>query len=178
MRELTFCGFLKKYLQDLSGQNGENLRILAKKADSGNPRLKEPLVLYAYFTKEEETAKRQFVNSSLYEEFCDFSKKYKNKEEAIEYLSQKAQTDNYRKVYKSYVSKRDKYKSEAALKKYIREEILLELKNKGVSAYSVAMAKNLKLNKSNFYSFLRGKVDCITLSSAYNVLKNLKEIKN
>ena len=178
MRELTFSGFLKRYLQDLSGLNGENLRLLAEKADSDNPRLKEPLILYAYFAKEETTAKRQFANSSLYEELCVFLKKHKNKEEAIKYLRKKTQIDNYQRVYKSYISKRDKYKSELALKKDIREEILLELKNKGISTYSVAMEKKLNLNKTNFYSFLRGKMDCITLSSAYNILKYLKEIKN
>ena len=176
MREITFSGFLKKYLEDLSGQNGENLSRLAEEADKGNPRLKEPLILYAYFCKQPQTVKRQFANSSLYKEFCDFLEKFKNKEEAMNYLSQENPLNNYRKVYKSYLSKRDRNKIENDLKNDIREEILSVLNNKSVTAYSVIKEQSLNLNKSNFYAFLRGNTGCLTVSSAYNVIKYLNRL--
>lgn len=176
MRELTFGGFLKKYLVDLSGQKGENLNFLAKEADNGNPRLKEPLILYAYFCKKPETAKRQFANSSLYTEFCDFSQKFKSKQEAMKYLNEDKPFDNYCKVYKSYLSKRDKKNFEKDLKSDIREEILSALNNKSVTAYSIVKEESLKLNKSNFYAFLRGNTGCLTVSSAYEVIKYLNQL--
>lgn len=176
MRELTFGGFLKQYLADLSGKKGENLSWLAKEADNGNPRLKEPLILYAYFCKEPQTAKRQFANSSLYKEFCDFFQKFKSKQEAIKYLNEYKPFDNYCKVYKSYLSKRDRKSFEEDLKSDIREEILSALNNKKVTAYSVIKEEALNLNKSNFYAFLRGNTGCLTVSSAYNVIKYLNRL--
>ncbi len=176
MRELTLNGFLKKYLVDLSGKKSENLSNLAYEADHNNPRLKEPLVLYAYFCKEPTTVKRQFANSSLYEEFCLFLKKFPKKEDAINYLSQTSQIDNYRKVYKSFISKRDRHKQEDALKKALQEEVLSVLNNKKISAYKLLKEECLNLNKGNFYAFLRGNTSCITVSSAYNVVKYLNQL--
>lgn len=176
MRELTFVGFLKQYLADLSGQKGENLSRLAKEADNGNPRLKGPLILYAYFCKEPQTAKRQFANSSLYKEFCDFSQRFKSKQEVINYLNEDKPFDNYCKVYRSYLSKRDRKSFEKNLKSDIREEILSVLNNKKVTAYTVVKEKDLNLNKSNFYAFLRGNTGCLTVSSAYNVIKYLNQL--
>ena len=176
MRELTFGGFLKKYLVDLSGQKGENLSYLAKRADNENPRLKEPLILYAYFCKEPQTVKRQFANSSSYKEFCDFSQRFKSKQEAMKYLNEDKPFDDYCKVYKSYIAKRDRKNFEKDLKSDIREEILSALNNKSVTAYMVVKEESLNLNKSNFYSFLRGNMGCLTISSAYNVMKYLNRL--
>ena len=178
MRELTFSGFLRSYLNDLSNENSENLSRLAEKADAENPRLKEPLLLYAYFTKEPKTVKRQFANSSLYKEYCVFLEIFPNKEATIEYLKGDSSFNNYRKVYKSYLSKRDRYKAENELKENIRCEILSLLKSKGIAAYSLLKNESLGLNKGNFYAFLRGKTDCITLSTAYKVFKCLKTFEN
>lgn len=178
MRELTLGGFLRGYLNDLSNENSENLSYLAEKADTENPRLKEPLLLYAYFTKEPKTVKRQFANSSLYKEYCDFLENFPNKDTAIEYLKEESSLNNYRKVYKSYISKRDRYKAENDLKEDIRQEVLSLLKIKGISAYALLKEQSLELNKGNFYAFLRGKTDCMTLSAVYNVFKYLKRFKS
>lgn len=51
MRELTFRGFLTQYVKHLSVQETTSLYKLAKEASSTNPRLKEPLFLYALFSQ-------------------------------------------------------------------------------------------------------------------------------
>lgn len=178
MRELTLGGFLKKYVNELSYQKSENLSRLAMEADTINPRLKEPLLLYAYFTKEPKTAKRQFSNSSLYKDYCEFLKNFPDTQAAIKYLSENSSLNNYRKVYKSYISKKNRYKAESKLKDSIRQEILMTLKEKGITAYEVIKVESLELNKGNFYAFLRGKSNSINTYSAYNVLKYLNELPN
>ena len=46
MRKLTFEGFLKQYVADLSGVQTASIHKLAD-CSQDNPRLKEPLFLYA-----------------------------------------------------------------------------------------------------------------------------------
>ena len=50
MRELTFPGFLKSYVRELSLSHSTGVRVLAREAAERNPRLREPLYLYALFT--------------------------------------------------------------------------------------------------------------------------------
>ena len=50
MRELTFRGFLKQYVFSLSSLNTYGLYKLTAEAATTNPRLREPLFLYALFS--------------------------------------------------------------------------------------------------------------------------------
>lgn len=50
MRELTFRGFLAQYVKQLSAEKTNSLYKLAAEAGSSNPRLREPLLLYAVYT--------------------------------------------------------------------------------------------------------------------------------
>ena len=47
MRELTFSGFLTEYVRSLSKAGTTSVFALSKEASSDNPRLREPLLLYA-----------------------------------------------------------------------------------------------------------------------------------
>lgn len=50
MRALTFLGFLKSYVRELSLSHSTGVRVLAKEAVERNPRLRELLYLYALLT--------------------------------------------------------------------------------------------------------------------------------
>lgn len=50
MRELTFKGFLAQYVRRLSLSDTNGFYKLAKEASSINPRLREPLLLYALYS--------------------------------------------------------------------------------------------------------------------------------
>ena len=50
MRELTFVGFLSRYVRDLSMSGTNSISKLAREADKANARLREPLLLYALFS--------------------------------------------------------------------------------------------------------------------------------
>ena len=47
MRELTFKGFLKQYVRELSNGKTNNIYRLVRETSEENPRLYEPLFLYA-----------------------------------------------------------------------------------------------------------------------------------
>ena len=50
MRQLTFPGFLDRYVRELSANNSGAIYALSKEALKDNPRLREPLYLYALST--------------------------------------------------------------------------------------------------------------------------------
>ena len=54
MRELTFRGFLTQYVKQLSAQETNSLYKLAAEASSNNPRLREPLFLYAVYSQKQD----------------------------------------------------------------------------------------------------------------------------
>ena len=54
MRELTFRGFLTQYVRQLSEQETNSLYKLAAEAGSSNPRLREPLLLYALYSQKQD----------------------------------------------------------------------------------------------------------------------------
>ena len=50
MRELTFVGFLSRYVRELSMSGTNSISKLAREAATNNYRLREPLLLYALST--------------------------------------------------------------------------------------------------------------------------------
>ena len=50
MRELTFVGFLSRYVRELSMSGTNSISKLAREAATNNYRLREPLLLYALFS--------------------------------------------------------------------------------------------------------------------------------
>ena len=62
MRELTFRGFLTQYVKQLAAEKTNSLYKLAAEAGSNNPRLREPLLLYAVYTQKERFCFKQQRN--------------------------------------------------------------------------------------------------------------------
>ena len=69
MRKLTFEGFLKQYVAELSGVQTASIHKLAD-CLSENPRLKEPLFLYALAYDKVELLLRYTANSTVAAEFA------------------------------------------------------------------------------------------------------------
>ena len=74
MRKLSFLGFLKQYLPVLSGINSLNIRALMQMSET-NPRLREPLFLYALETDKTAALERRAKPNSCFAAWCrDYSK--------------------------------------------------------------------------------------------------------
>ena len=75
MRKLTFEGFLKQYVAELSGVQTASIHKLAD-CLSENPRLKEPLFLYALAYDKVELLLRYTANSTIAAEYEQLSNRY------------------------------------------------------------------------------------------------------
>ena len=75
MRKLTFEGFLKQYVAELSGVQTASVHRLAD-CMTENPRLKEPLYLYALAFDKVELLLRYTVNSAVVAEYERLSDRY------------------------------------------------------------------------------------------------------
>ena len=72
MRKLTFEGFLKQYVAELSGVQTASIHRLAD-CLSENPRLKEPLFLYALAYDKVELLLRYTANNTIAAEYEQLS---------------------------------------------------------------------------------------------------------
>ena len=75
MRKLTFEGFLKQYVAELSGVQTASVHKLADRM-AENPRLKEPLFLYALAFNKVELLLRYTANSTIATEYEQLSNRY------------------------------------------------------------------------------------------------------
>ena len=75
MRKLTFEGFLKQYVAELSGVQTASVHKLAACLNE-NPRLKEPLFLYALTFDKVELLLRYTANSAVAAEYEQLSNRY------------------------------------------------------------------------------------------------------
>ena len=75
MRKLTFEGFLKQYVAELSGVQTASIHKLAD-CLSENPRLKEPLFLYALAYDKVDLLLHYTANSTVVAEYERLSNRY------------------------------------------------------------------------------------------------------
>ena len=107
MRKLTFEGFLKQYVAELSGVQTASIHKLAD-CLSENPRLKEPLFLYALAYDKVELLLRYTANSTVTAEYEQLSNRYSLAQMLLFLENQSPELpEGYWKVWRSYCSVRD-----------------------------------------------------------------------
>ena len=173
MRELTFPGFLKEYVKELSFCNSTNLSKLINEFPT-NPRLREPVILYSIFTDKQDKLDQELNNDK---EFEDLISSYQ-KVDLINILSN---TNNslgigYKKVWKSFLAKKNKPKNDYHTKELILRRVL-EYKNvKKISNYRIYT--DLKLNHGNINAWLKNsECDKVSLETARKILKYTEDLK-
>lgn len=175
MRELTFNGFLKGYLQRLSGAETESVNKLLEMARE-NPRLEAPLVLYAKAALPDSQATRLWKKApKLGEEAERYFSPVQTERELLDLLAAGKAPSQYGKVYRSYVSRKNRVKMEQELKELIRTKILKESVTKSVSDYRIY--KSLDLNPGNYHAFVRhGDTTKLSLGNAKRILTYLESL--
>lgn len=162
MKPLTFTGFLKKYLTDLSLTGTCAVRKLEKEVDR-NLRLVEPLVLYAKLTMNEtQLAKlKNFRLVSALKELSSVSDVEKALENNLLY-------SDFQKVYNSYLVKKRRIDTEGHTKTLMLSKIKAIQQQKEISNYRIYT--DLKMNHGNVNDFLtNGNVSKLSLSSAEKI---------
>ena len=172
MRELSFGGFLDRYIRELSGFERIDIAKMAHAADTTMPRLKEPLVVYASLKRPKATVEKLFSNTSLSKDYESyFSNQFDDSEEFFSKLP-----DNYKKLYRSYLSVKGKNDTEKQIKTLYRERILQLKENKSITDYRIC--KIFGINNGNFHAFLyQGKTESISLDRIRSIYDYLSKTK-
>lgn len=176
VRNLTFAGFLKCYVRSLSLTGSLSLFKLAKEAAENNPRLREPLLLYAVFADKTDVLLRASRAYALSSEYKRLTGQYnKSSFEAAFQSSSSLLPEEYKKVWKTYQSKKSSLQNDYHTKELMRSRILKLQNAKGISNYR--LYADLHLNPGNFNAWLKyGDPKKISLDTARRAV-NYLEIK-
>ena len=148
MRNLTLKGYLEKYIVELSGIQTESVSKLILYIDD-NPRLLEPLALYATISGTSDRICRR--NNRFYEECCMLKK-------CNDFSSV---SRNYEKLYNSYQYACNKKLRQDDTKLLMRKKIILLKEQKNITTYRIC--SDLNLNRSNTNAFIKNS-DCNRLN--------------
>ena len=124
MRKLTFEGFLKQYVAELSGVQTASVHKLAD-CMAENPRLKEPLFLYALTFDKVDLLIRYTANSAVAAEYEQLSNRYSLAQMRLILEKQSPELpEGYLKVWRSYCSVRDAVLADNDTKELIHRRVL------------------------------------------------------
>lgn len=171
---LTFLGFLRQYVKELSGENTLSIRKLATHCNQF-PKLREPLFLYAIFSGQSQALHdvlQAEPNTALQELYNTFGDSI-----TLEMLKQQDNQvpERMQRVWNSYVSVRDRTSTDNHLKELMRQQIISFLSNKKISAYRVC--KDLNLNQGNVSLWLKhGNQKAISYANAERVLDYIEAL--
>lgn len=175
MRELTFAGFLKRYVRELSAGDTNSLYSLAGEAGHDNPRLREPLFLYAMFTGKEDVLLKAAKDESLRNAYRRMLEGYDKEDirRALE-ADDPALGEAYRKVWRSYRGQKNRRETDDETKALMRKRILAMQKEMNVSNYRIYT--DLGLNPGNLNAWLKhGESGKVSLSTARRALAYMAE---
>jgi hypothetical protein len=173
MRRLTFKGFLRQYLRELSSSATNDIRSLADEVPK-NYRLVEPLVLYAMAVNKLEYLRRVAKDSHLMDAIAQLpdSMGWGSVMDAL-IEEDKSIPIGFHKAYKSYISVRDYQKSADHTKTLILAKTRKLQHSKRVTSYRIYT--DLGLNHGNVNTYLRnGDVSKVSLEVAEKVLAYLE----
>lgn len=154
MRELTFRGFLTQYVRQLSKQNTNSLYKLTAEASVENPRLREPLLLYALYSKKQRVLLQAARNAGIYDEYKTILDFY-SAEKMTESLSACSMTipEEYHKVWRTYQSQKNRSQADDHTKELMRAKIRRLQATYGITNYRIYT--DLKLNPGNLNAWLK-----------------------
>ena len=171
MRELTFRGFLTQYVKQLSAEETNSLYKLAAEASSSNPRLREPLFLYAVYTQKEKVLLQATKEPVLRAEYHRLVSLYTA--DAVTELFEQASPVlpfEYHKVWKSYQSRKNRAQVDDHTKELMRQKVKRLQEKNGVTNYRIYT--DLKLNPGNLNAWLKhGDSDKVSLETARRTLR-------
>lgn len=169
MRKLSFEGFLAQYVNKLSCASSSSMRSLAKEALNVNPRLREPLMVYAVISRKT-SALLSAVEGTAFGATC--SRFFSAYDAETLPMALNAQTQDLprevQKVWLSYQAVLQRPERDVRVKALYCERVMQLQNQTGVSTYQ--LCKTLGLNNSNTCTWLR------TKEGRYMTLENARKI--
>ena len=178
MRQLTFRGFTKKYVKELSLSKTSAIYQLVREATTTNRRLKEPLYLYAASNGCLSTLLMASRKTNFYSSYQELSERF-SYPELLEALKQKSAElpDQYLKVWTSFCSVKSMPERDARVKDLMATKIVRMQSTLGIGTYRIC--KDLSLNNANINCWLKNKQsNKVSLKNARRVLKYLEDAES
>lgn len=173
MRKLTFPGFLKRYMVELSNEETLSIYRLARESVYENPRLREPLFLYALSTGNVGTLLKASRGTELVAAYRELLAYDYN--EVVQMLEEKSDQlgEAYHKVWRSFCSVREKPVRDDRVKELLRLKIKKMQMEKNISTYRIC--KDLNLGVANVNCWLKnGTPGKVRLDTAKIMLQYLE----
>ena len=171
MRELTFRGYLTQYVKQLSKHSSTDMASLAAEAAEENPRLREPLTLYALFSGKQHTFLKTAEKTEALRRYAALLQRY-TAEEVLILLSCSSPelSDAFHKVWHSYQTRKNRTAADDHSKSLMRSRILTLQGENRISNYRIYT--DLNLNPGNVNAWLKhGAAGKISLDNARRVLQ-------
>lgn len=176
MRQLTFKGYTRTYVSQLSSCGSTAIFSLTREAASTNPRLTEPLYLYAALNGNLKTLLSASKNTHLFDLYEDMSEKfsYNDLMQALE-MNSKQLDERYHKVWRSYQSVAKKHERDNRVKELMRQRIVSTQKAQSISTYRIC--KDLNLNNANINSWLKNGISHkVSIDTARLILEYTEQV--
>lgn len=157
MREMTYRGFLERYVRRLSACGCGSMRKLAREVEQDrNERLAVPLVLLAYHTERCGLVRVEAVPGGLLAPELERVSSFGSQEGLQAAMAELRWEDGplpteYYKVWESFLARRGRY-DERSVKAAMRDRVLAARKVSGESLYR--MAKSTGLNQGAVGDFV------------------------
>ena len=171
MRDLTFRGYLTQYVRQLAVEETNSLYKLAAEASGNNPRLREPLFLYAVYSQKEKVLLQATKEPTLYMEYQRMVELYTADmmTELFEQASPLLPAE-YHKVWRSYQRRKNRGQADEHTKELMRQKVKCLQEKKSVTNYRIYT--DLKLNPGNLNAWLKhGDSDKVSLDTARKTLR-------
>ena len=154
MRQLTFSGFLEQYVVSLSVSGSSGVYSLVREAKSTNPRIREPLLLYALATNRVKTLLTASVKTPMYDEYFAMANTYSYEDMLRALSSSESELPvSYQKVWRSYQAVVNKHERDNRVKRLMRSRIADMQNTKKVTTYR--LCKDLNLNNANVNAWIK-----------------------
>ena len=170
MRKLTFKGFLAQYVRKLSRSDTNSLYKLAAEAGSDNPRLREPLLLYALYSGKQDVLLQAAKDLQLH---AEYQKRLAYSADETTQLLESGSSllpVEYHKVWRSFQSQKNRGQADDHTKELMRQKVRRLQDQYGVTNYRIYT--DLKLNPGNVNAWLKhGDADKVSLDTARRTLR-------
>ena len=176
MRELTFLGFLTRYVRQLSLSNTNGLYKLAQEASTNNPRLREPLFLYALYAQKTNLLLQAAKDEALHQYYQTMLNTYSMESISNAFTMHSTNlAEEYHKVWKSYLNVKNRNQADNHTKELMRNKVKRLQEQHKVTNYRIYT--DLKLNPGNLNAWLKhGNCDKVSLDVARQTLRYVENI--
>lgn len=169
---LTFKGFLRDYVRELTLLDTDNLKKLLGAVSTESPAAAEALMAFAAIQGKADYLAKLAANTAFAGGYAAFAAATSGLagEKVEEYLASAESPARYQKVWLAYLSKKRKIDSDRRVIGLMREKTLESLRASGTTVYSIC--KQLGLNAGNVYAYLnQGDVKKVSRATARRIME-------